>query len=123
MSETKAKAGDSDALLSELDDLHELAERHTTILTALEARPIIELTGMERRLEELADAVERLQQTLHRPRRRWWITPMLITLALLVGLGSGSAGILWLQHQHALSMGTAKTLPTPSTQTVPKKGK
>jgi uncharacterized protein HemX len=123
MSDTKAKAVDSEVLTLALDDIQEQLERHTTMLTHLEARPIVELTGLTRRIDDLADTVDRLRGTLMRRSRPWWVTPGVVTLSLVVGLGSGSAGVLWLQSQRHLESGTAKTAPASVPQAAPKKGK
>jgi hypothetical protein len=84
MSETKA--GDSNLILTALDTIQAAQEEHTTILTHLEARKILDLAGIERRLDEVADAVIRLKIPSP-PRRPWWLTPALMTLAMLGGIG------------------------------------
>jgi hypothetical protein len=84
MSETKA--GDSNLILTALDTIQATQEEHTTILTHLEARKIVDLAGIERRLDEVADAVVRLKMPPPRC-RPWWLTPALMTLAMLGGIG------------------------------------
>ena len=55
-----AKDTDVDAVLEALDHLQVVQEQHSEVLHHLERRPVVDLQGLVRRLEEVADAVERL---------------------------------------------------------------
>jgi hypothetical protein len=83
---SKTKAADIELVMVGLDTIQRVQEDHGLILAHLEARPVVELAGVERRLDELADRVTELRP--RPPRQRvWWLTPMLLTLAVLVGYG------------------------------------
>lgn len=83
---TRARPSDTDLLLTAVDTMQQVQEEHGTILTNLESRPIPDLTGVERRLEEFADAIYALPQAIPKPHRRpWWLTACLVTLAFLLG--------------------------------------
>lgn len=83
---SKTKAADIELVMVGLDTIQTVQESHGLILAHLEGRPIVELAGMERRLEELADRVTELRPRPPRS-RAWWLTPLLLTLAVLVGYG------------------------------------
>jgi uncharacterized protein HemX len=97
MSETKARATDTDLVMTALDTIQSVQEEQTLLLVNLEARPVVDVTGIERRLEELADAVERLRPPPRR-RRPWWLTSLLLTLVFLVGFGVGWVQMRWVTH-------------------------
>ena len=74
-----AKDTDVDAVLEGLDHLQAVQEQHSEVLHHLERRPVVDLQGLARRLEEVADAVERLTP------------PPPPVLAAAVGLAAGAA--------------------------------
>ena len=102
MAEYKATTPDGDVLLIALEDIQERLAEHTTALQHLEARPIVELAGLERRIDELADAVARMRPALPPP-RRWWLTPAWVTLAFVLGVCSTYGALVWTaQRQQAV---------------------
>jgi hypothetical protein len=109
---TKTKASDTELLLAAVDQMQSTQEEHTTILTTLEARPILDLAGIERRLDELADTITK--QTAPAPppssQRRWWLVPSLVTLAAVAG-----AAVMLLVLQWRVSHASVSAKP-PVTQ-------
>jgi hypothetical protein len=126
MSETasKSKGLDTEVLVVALDAIQEEQQEQTTILQHLEQRKIVELDGVERRLDELADALGQI--TMRRmPRlmsRRWWIVPLWIGIALLA-LPSGMVLGWMTDHSVLRSRVMAMLFPHPLVQTLPVKGK
>jgi hypothetical protein len=122
MSEANGRKSPSDTevLFDALDHLQAVQEDHGKILTNLEARPILDLTGMERRQEELHDELVRIATAFPRPRRRpWWWTPSLVSLALLVGIAVG-----WETMAYGVRWGVVQVqVPVRVQQAIPKKGK
>jgi hypothetical protein len=73
-----------DAMLEALDHLHAVQEQHGEVLLHLERREIPDMQGLTRRLEEVADAVERLKPiALPHPSR--WLLPGAVIVALMCG--------------------------------------
>jgi len=90
-----ATATDLTAINETLDDLGAVLTHHGDILTHLEQRPVPDIAGLARRLEDVADAVDRL----HAPEpaiRPWWYTPAAVSLALALGWGLCWATVRWL---------------------------
>jgi hypothetical protein len=112
----------ADDLVGVVDELGHVQEEHAQTLHALEARPIVDVTGIERRLEEVADAVERLKTPSRERRRAWWLTPLFVTLAYVVGVLS-TYGVLWVVQQQRLTHGKQPGMAAPVTPPVGKKGK
>ena len=90
-----ATATDLSAINETLDDLGALLTHHGAILTHLEQLPIPDIQGLARRLEDVADAVERLK-TPEPATRPWWLTPGVVLLAVVVGWGLCWATVRWL---------------------------
>ena len=86
------------AVLEALDHLLEVQEQHTAVLTHLEQRPIADVQGVARRLEEVADAVDRLAEPRPVPSLRWlqWALPGVLLVGLLVGWFSCWLTVRWL---------------------------
>lgn len=79
-----------------LEMLHEEIMQQKELLIGLEARPILDMDGLTRRLEELTDAVERATRPPPPvPQRPWWLTPGLMMLAVLVGVLLGWELLRW----------------------------
>ncbi|HEY5864771.1 MAG TPA: hypothetical protein VI542_04340 [Candidatus Tectomicrobia bacterium] len=78
------KATEADAVIEALDHLLEVQEQHGEVLTHLERRPTPDMDGLARRLEEVADAVERLKPA-EVPKPAWWRLPAVVGGMLLLG--------------------------------------
>jgi hypothetical protein len=123
MSETRKTAVSVDDMVVLAEALGAEQEEQRQVLHALEARPIVDVSGIERRLEEVADAVERLQAPQRKRRARaWWVTPLFVTLAYVVGVLS-TYGVLWVVQQQRLAHGKHPGIVAPVTPPVGKKGK
>jgi hypothetical protein len=123
MSETRKTAVSVDDLVVVVEALGAEQEEQQQVLHSLEARPIVDVTGIERRLEEVADAVERLKTPGREHRARaWWLTPVFVTLAYVVGVLS-TYGVLWVVQQQRLTHGKQPGIVAPVTPPVGKKGK
>jgi hypothetical protein len=123
MSETRKTAVSVDDLVVVVEALGAEQEDQRQVLHTLEARPIVDVTGIERRLEEVADAVERLKVPVRERRARaWWLTPVFVTLAYVVGILS-TYGVLWLVQRQRLAQVKQPGIATPVTPPVGKKGK
>lgn len=122
---TRGKASDFEQfgiVVEGIADLLDQQKEQSEILTQLQARPIVELNGIERRLDEYADALERLKQAQQpaRPRRRpWWITAALVSLAYVVGACSLYGVLLWRSRQVIVTKQVAPAV----VQTPAKKGR
>jgi hypothetical protein len=120
---------DSDAVLTAIAALQEEQQLQTGVLQHLEARPVVDLDGVGRRLDELADAVDRAQQTLAtrlRQRRAWWRTPAYVTLAFVGGVLLCYGVLVWVSHQQraASHQGVPASPPPVTASPLPgKKGK
>ena len=79
-----AKDTENDVVIEALDHLLEVQEQHTAVLTHLEQRPIPDVQSLHRRLDEVADAVDRLAVPAPVP-SFWWLRWALLGM-LLVGL-------------------------------------
>ena len=92
-----AKDTDVDAVLEALDHLQVVQEQHSEVLHHLERRPVVDLQGLERRLEEVADAVERLTPPPPPSSHAGWAwLPALLLMGLLVGWCSCWLTVRWL---------------------------
>ena len=80
-----------------LDNLETGLACQWDLLTRLEARPIADIEGLARRLEEVADAVHRVGVDIGRAqvRRPWWWTPALCTVMILLGAGGMMEALWW----------------------------
>jgi hypothetical protein len=108
-----AKDTDVDAVLEGLDHLQAVQEQHGEVLHHLERRPVVDLQGLVRRLEEVADAVERL--TPPPPaitQTRWVWLPTLLLIGLLVGWFSCWLTVRWLPGS-LLPPGFSRVTPPP----------
>ena len=108
-----AKDTDVDAVLEALDHLQAVQEQHGEVLHHLERRPVSTLQGLARRLEEVADAVERL--TPPPPpvtQTRWAWLPALLLIGLLVGWFSCWLTVRWLPGS-LLPPGFSRVTPPP----------
>ena len=89
-----------DLLLDAANHLEEVQQEQGEILFHLEQRPIADLAGIERELRWMADAIHRIVTPyIERPvrLRPWWLTPGLLTVAVLVGFVVGLAWVSWVQ--------------------------
>lgn len=80
-----------------LDNLETGLACQWDLLTRLEARPIADIEGLARRLEEVGDAVQVLGSTIRQSqvRRPWWWTPALCTVMVLLGAGAMVEALWW----------------------------
>src|SRR4030095_6909357 len=100
MSETRKTAVSVDDLVVVVEALGAEQEEQQQLLRTLEARPIVDVTGIERRLEEVAGAVGRPKALVRERRARaWWVTPLFVTLAYVVGVLSTYGGLWVVQRQ------------------------
>jgi hypothetical protein len=111
-----AKDTDVNAVTEALDHLLEVQEQHTEILTHLEQREVPDLAGLTRRLEEVADAVERLNVP-EPPQRVSWRLPGVLLLAAVLGWGICWLTARWLPSA-LLPPGFSRVTPA-----VPQKGR
>ena len=94
-----AKDTESEVVIEALDHLLEVQEHHSAVLTQLEQRPIPDMQGLLRRLEDVADAVERLQVPAAPSPTLWWLQwalPGMLLVGLLVGWFSCWLTARWL---------------------------
>ena len=107
------KDTEADVVIEALDHLLEVQEQHSAILTHLEQRPIADLAGLARRLEEVADAVGRMQPA-PAPSLRWlqWALPGMLLVGLLIGWCSCWLTVRWLPST-MLPPGFARQAPVP----------
>lgn len=123
MSETRKAAVSVDDMVVVVEAMGAEQEEQQQLLHSLEARPIVDVTGIERRLEEVADAVERLKVPVRERRARaWWVTPLFVTLAYVVGVLS-TYGVLWVVQRQRLAHVKQPDIATTVTPPVGKKGK
>jgi len=90
-----AKDTDADAVLEALDHLQTVQEHHGEILIHLERRPVVDMSGQARRLEEVADAIERLKP-VELPQRTRWFLPGVMVGGLVLGWFLCWATIRWM---------------------------
>ena len=91
-----AKDTEADVVIEALDHLLEVQEEHSKVLTSLQQRPIPDLQGLVRRLEEVADAVDRIPPA---PASLSWLQyalPGMLLVGLLVGWFSCWLTVRWL---------------------------
>lgn len=102
----------NDVSLAALDHLMVIQKEHGAllayhgdILTRLEQRPIPDIAGLARRVDDIADAVDRLKapepvqhRWWHRPMsvRRWWHVVCIVLLAMVTGWSLGWFTVRWL---------------------------
>jgi hypothetical protein len=104
-----------DILMMAVANLEGDVAEQRDVLTRLEARPIPDMEGLARRVEEIADAVHTLgvvvtQRQRHRP---WWWTPALcMAIAVLVAIGILEA-LTWGPVRTALCPPVAQSLNPP----------
>jgi len=89
-----AAATDLTAINEALDDLGAMLTHHGEILTHLEQRAVPDIAGVARRLEDVADAVDRLKAPVP-VTRPWWYTPAAVGMALVLGWGLCWGTVRW----------------------------
>ena len=109
-----AKDTESDVVIEALDHLLEVQEQHTAVLTHLEQRPVADVQSLHRRLDEVADAVDRLAAPPPLPSVGWlqWALPGMLLVGLLVGWFSCWLTVRWLPST-MLPPGFARQAPVP----------
>jgi len=90
-----ATATDLTAINEALDDLGALLTHHGEILTHLEQRAVPDMAGLARRVEEVADAVDRMKAPAP-VTRPWGYTLAAVGMALLLGWGLCWVTARWL---------------------------
>ena len=90
-----AAVTDLAAITETLDDLGALLTHQGEILAHLEQRAVPDIAGLARRLEEVADTVDRLK-AVDPVSRPWWYTPAAVGLSLLLGWGLCWMTVRWL---------------------------
>jgi len=121
-----AQTGASDSTLVALADLQDGMAEMREMLVHLEARPIPDLAGTERRLDEFADAMDRMYTLLVRPRRPWWHVPAILTLAILLGFAVGWASVPWVRQivvPPTVTQPAPPVIPSTPHSASPRKGK
>ena len=108
------KDTENDVVIEALDHLLEVQEQHTAVLTHLEQRPIPDVQSLHRRLDEVADAVDRLAVPPPPPSIRWRRVALvgMLLLGLLVGWFSCWLTVRWLPST-LLPPGFARPVPVP----------
>jgi len=117
---------DTDLLVTAVDAIQEEQQEHLSILQALEQRKIVELDGVERRLDEVADAMDRVQQTVStrlQQRRAWWRTPAYVTLAFVSGMLVCYGMLVWLTQQQLAAINKTLGPKSPAVAGSPTAGK
>src|SRR5262245_63180642 len=131
MSETETKASAinvatlASVLIPAVDDLQERQKEQGDILLQLQQRPIPDIEGLGRRIDERADALDRVTAALQapKPRRTWWRSVLWFTAGLIVG-GLLTFEVIAVMQQQSLARHKkqmpAATVPQAAS---PKKGK
>lgn len=112
-----AAATDLSAINDALDDLGAMLTHHGEILTQLEQRPVPDITSLARRLEDIADAVDRLVAPPVSPRRGFapWRTRILVLVAMGVGWVACWSTVRWVPASF-LPPGFSRVAPVPLQQ-------
>jgi hypothetical protein len=107
-----AKDTDVNAVTEALDHLMAVQERQGGILTRLEQRRVPDIDGLTRRLEEVADAVERQRRPEVPTPRLAWVHVGVLLLAIFAGWGLCWATVRYLPNG-ALPPGFTRAAPAP----------
>jgi len=107
-----AKDTENDVVIEALDHLLEVQEQHTAVLTHLEQRPIPDVQSLHRRLDEVADAVDRLAVPPPAPKMQWlrWALAGMLVGGVVVGWFSCWLTVRWLPST-LLPPGFARQVP------------